>query len=150
LTKAMNISSETSRCKRCNKIKKFHAKGLCNVCYKNYGTRLIICKQCKEKKNHMAKGYCGNCYRKRFYYDNTKASNLRRYYGDLSLERWKEITKECVSCSFNKIVDVHHIDENNKNNSKSNLIGLCPNCHKLIHMGQYRQEIISNLIRQRI
>ena len=41
--------------------------------------------------------------------------------------------KECIVCGENKIVEVHHLDENNKNNSPNNLIPLCPTHHKYLH-----------------
>lgn len=132
-------------CKRCNKLRDIHAKGLCRPCYQNYGRKLIICKECKQKKSRGAREYCGNCYKRLFYYDLSKSNLLKKYYGDLSLELWKEVRKECVSCGFNKVVEVHHIDENSKNNSKKNLMGLCPNCHKMIHMYKYKKEIIDRL-----
>lgn len=30
-----------------------------------------------------------------------------------------------------RFFDVHHLDGNNKNNSRKNLVLLCPNCHRL-------------------
>ena len=41
--------------------------------------------------------------------------------------------KECVVCGENKIVEVHHMDENRNNNSPENLIPLCPNHHQYWH-----------------
>jgi len=41
----------------------------------------------------------------------------------------------CVLCGYNISVDVHHIDENKENNDLDNLITLCPNCHREIHIG---------------
>lgn len=41
--------------------------------------------------------------------------------------------KKCVICGEGKIVDVHHYDENNKNNSPENLIPLCPTHHTYWH-----------------
>ena len=36
-------------------------------------------------------------------------------------------------CGEDKIIDVHHYDENKKNNSKENLIPLCPTHHMYWH-----------------
>jgi len=41
--------------------------------------------------------------------------------------------KKCVVCGEDKIVDVHHYDENKKNNNKENLIPLCPTHHMYWH-----------------
>ena len=44
-------------------------------------------------------------------------------------------------CGFDKGVDLHHLDDNHKNNSRENLIGLCPNHHKMLHDFRYRKEM---------
>lgn len=49
--------------------------------------------------------------------------------------------KQCVICGEDKIVDVHHYDENKKNNNPSNLIPLCPTHHMYLH-SRYKDEII--------
>lgn len=41
--------------------------------------------------------------------------------------------KECVVCGEDKIVEVHHLDEDHKNNHKNNLIPLCPTHHRYWH-----------------
>ena len=48
--------------------------------------------------------------------------------------------KECVVCGENNIVEVHHLDEDNKNNSPYNLIPLCPTHHQYWH-SRYRGEV---------
>jgi hypothetical protein len=41
--------------------------------------------------------------------------------------------KECVVCGHDKIVAVHHYDENHENNDPKNLIPLCPTHHQMMH-----------------
>lgn len=41
--------------------------------------------------------------------------------------------KACVVCGEDKIVEVHHYDENHSNNEPSNLVPLCPNHHRYWH-----------------
>ena len=41
--------------------------------------------------------------------------------------------KECVVCGENRIVSVHHLDENSENNNPENLIPLCPTHHQYWH-----------------
>ena len=48
--------------------------------------------------------------------------------------------EKCAICGFDKIVAVHHIDENKKNNSQENLIPLCPNHHEMVH-SKWRSEV---------
>lgn len=52
--------------------------------------------------------------------------------------------KECIICGENKIVAVHHYDENPKNNSIDNLIPLCPTHHQYVH-SKYKNEVISKI-----
>lgn len=49
--------------------------------------------------------------------------------------------KECIICGENKIVTVHHFDENHNNNSPENLIPLCPTHHQYVH-SKYKDEVI--------
>jgi hypothetical protein len=48
--------------------------------------------------------------------------------------------KECIICKEDKIVEVHHLDENKLNNNPSNLIPLCPTHHQYWH-SRYKNEI---------
>ena len=41
--------------------------------------------------------------------------------------------KKCVICEESNIVEVHHLDENKKNNNPENLIPLCPTHHQYWH-----------------
>lgn len=48
---------------------------------------------------------------------------------------------ECAVCGFDKIVAIHHIDENKQNNNPSNLIPLCPNHHEMVH-SKWKDEVL--------
>jgi hypothetical protein len=52
--------------------------------------------------------------------------------------------KKCIVCGEDKIVEVHHMDENNKNNDPKNLIPLCPTHHQYWH-SRYR-DLVRNQI----
>lgn len=41
--------------------------------------------------------------------------------------------KKCIVCGEDKIVAVHHYDENHNNNDIYNLIPLCPTHHQYVH-----------------
>ena len=41
----------------------------------------------------------------------------------------------CVVCGEGKYLDVHHIDESRDNNDPANLVLVCPNHHRAIHLG---------------
>ena len=47
---------------------------------------------------------------------------------------------ECIVCGYDedeRILEVHHIDENRENNQPDNLCILCPNCHRKITLHYY-------------
>ena len=56
--------------------------------------------------------------------------------------------KKCVVCGEEKIVTVHHFDENRNNNSPENLIPLCPTHHQYIH-SKYKDEIFNIVLEYR-
>lgn len=59
----------------------------------------------------------------------------------------KEIVGECQSCGVRDVLDLHHINENPKDNRPSNHIILCPNCHARIHrLGKTIEELCPNYI----
>lgn len=53
---------------------------------------------------------------------------------------WEYHKKECIVCKEDKIVAVHHYDENHNNNSVDNLVPLCPTHHQYMH-SRYRHLI---------
>lgn len=134
-------------CAKCGEEKEHQAKGLCYKCYKKYSwkPRKIICDRCKREMPFHAKGLCPGCYNFVFQLDRVKSQNYKKWY-ELDMEDYKKITKSCVVCSFDKIVALHHLDENRKNNSRENLVGLCPNHHQMFHNFQFRKEIRDILV----
>lgn len=59
-----------------------------------------------------------------------------RHYRTICFYHWE---KKCHICGYDKIVSVHHIDENKENNEIHNLIPLCQNCHSEVHHNKYAQ-----------
>ena len=137
---------EKQYCKNCGKECIKHAKGMCTTCYKRliWKPKLRECKRCKRMLHHHAKGLCAGCYQAVFQLENNKAHNYKKWH-NIDIELYKKITQNCMICGFEKVVDLHHLDKNRKNNSEGNLIGLCPNHHKMIHMIRYRKEVIDEL-----
>lgn len=72
------------------------------------------------------------------------------FRSNISNPNWKESSyrttcfhhhpKKCVICDEDKIVEVHHSDGNNQNNTPENLIPLCPTHHKYYH-SRYKKEV---------
>ena len=129
-------------CKSCNQEKEHHAKGLCYSCYRKlfWKPKEGICKRCKRKMPLHAKGLCAGCYNFVFHLDKAKINNYRKWH-NLDIEVYKRVTNKCILCGFDKVVELHHLDENKKNNSERNLVGLCPNHHKMLHDFKFRKEI---------
>lgn len=135
-----------AQCKNCGKMSMRHSRDLCVTCYKKllWKPQKKICKRCKREMILHAKGLCPGCYNFVFHLETNKRQNIEKYH-NLDLLIYEEKTKKCVLCGFNKIVELHHLDENRKNNSEENLVGLCPNHHKMFHTYQFKQEIIEAL-----
>jgi ribosomal protein L37E len=133
-------------CINCNEEKEHHAKGFCYSCYKklNWKPKISTCKRCKRKMPIHAKNLCASCYNYIFHSDKVREYNKRKKT-KIDLKTYKNLTEKCVLCGFDKIVDIHHLDKNNQNNSKENLIGLCPNHHRMINNYKFRYEIWSEL-----
>ncbi|MCH7850471.1 MAG: hypothetical protein IH845_02400 [Nanoarchaeota archaeon] len=133
-------------CINCNIEKEHHAKGLCYVCYKKlkWEPKISVCKRCKRKIQIHAKGLCPGCYNYTFHLEKNKEYAHRKSSG-VDLKTYRKATKECTVCGFDKIVDLYHLDTNKKNNAEENLIGLCPNHHRMINNYNFRLEIYSKL-----
>jgi HNH endonuclease len=55
----------------------------------------------------------------------------------------------CVSCGWSedaRVLQVHHIDENRRNNDLSNLVVLCPTCHTKLTLGYYTLDVNHKVI----
>lgn len=137
-------------CTNCKKEKYVAAdgksQGLCHVCYKKliWKPKLIVCKRCKRELPMQAKGLCRGCYNSIFHIEKVKAFNKMKIYG-LDYPLYQKITSQCVICRFDKIVDLHHLDHNRQNKSPDNLVGLCPNHHKMLHYRKYQREVLDLL-----
>lgn len=133
-------------CPKCRKKKEYHAKGMCNTCYKRYSwkPKLKKCPRCKRMMPIHAKGYCRGCYTYIFHYEEVRIYTIKKLY-NISLEVYKKATKKCIVCGFDKVVELHHIDNNHENTSPSNFIGLCPNHHRMLHKWQYKEKMLKRL-----
>lgn len=105
----------------------------------------IIYKPLKDLKNSKSgKCFCGRICSNVWIGKQQRTENNPNWTGGLS--SYKDLLKRtntkqfCVLCKKDnhKILCVHHIDRNRKNNNVRNLIWLCRNCHFLIH--HYKKE----------
>lgn len=137
LVNARKAALKKISCKHCNKlysktnIKKHETACKCNP------NNIKICPVCETKysKNSKTCSYaCANTlFRSGTNNGNWKDSSYRSTC-------FKYHKKECIICGENKIVTVHHFDENRNNNNPENLIPLCPTHHHYCH-SRYKYEI---------
>lgn len=125
-------------CPECGKKAIKHAKGLCNNCYRRIAWKQKIkkCENCGRMRPHKAYGLCSGCHMRIYHYDVIKAHQSKKLYG-VDLDTYKNITKKCAVCGFDKIVELHHLDGDKANLNVKNFVGLCPNCHKQLHHYDY-------------
>jgi len=110
--------------------------------------KFVECDECKIKiyKNNTKLGrsksgkyFCGkSCqtkWRNKFFSGNKHLNwiNGENTYRNLLLRA--DIKQICSRCKKDdtRILAVHHIDRNRKNNTIENLVWLCHNCHYLVH-----------------
>lgn len=59
----------------------------------------------------------------------------------------KDTVGECQCCGVSDVLDLHHINENPKDNRPENHVILCPNCHARVHrLGKSVDELCPNYI----
>lgn len=132
----------------------------CKICDKEFehiSSRANSAKYCSKKcyyKSQVKRGKtpfkCFHCQKEFF---DSKSAN-RKYCSracvnkvekKIYIESYPTVRKKmkkygliekCAHCGYDeipRILGVHHIDKNTKNNSRENLIVLCPNCHSIAH-----------------
>jgi hypothetical protein len=111
----------------------------CAICGEHTYRSLRDVGRSKSKKYFCGKS-CQTLWRNQLYFGE-KHSNFK--HGTASYRekmRRSGIKKTCNLCKIAdaRVLAVHHIDQNRKNNMIENLIYLCHNCHHLVH--RYPQE----------
>jgi hypothetical protein len=77
-----------------------------------------LCTHCGKPNDRLPKWQCSAC----------------AEYANIIRNPHRVAAAPCVFCGF-EYADVHHIDGNHENNEPGNLIALCPNHHRLVHLG---------------
>ena len=91
----------------------------------------FCCREHKDLANQLSSGDKFEAIRPNHYGEIT--SNYR-------LNAFLNYKHECTICGFDEdeiLLEVHHIDENRSNNKLSNLIILCPLCHRKLTSHKY-------------
>ena len=70
-----------------------------------------------------------------------KELNYNSFYNSFKKANQRGTLKsKCCLCEYSKYVDLHHIDENRKNNHVSNIATLCPNHHTEVTYGEHSEK----------
>ena len=99
-----------------------------------------FCKVCNQpiKNYKSSKGTCSHkCANTHFRTGDKNGAWTGENYQLICFASHK---KQCIVCGEEKIVAVHHNDQNHKNNSADNLIPLCPTHHQYVH-SRYKDEV---------
>ncbi len=95
------------------------------------------CESCKKDINKYKRDLSRNKYNycSRECYNNRRKKNLKRLKRDTKYYNNLLTTSEC-NCGEDKLylLQIHHIDGNNKNNIPENLEIVCGNCHIKRHL----------------
>lgn len=119
----------------------------CNQYKRKY---LVIEKPCpvcgtlfQTKQGHKReKTTCSHSCSNTFFASLRNKEERYKQYRTICFKNWP---KSCILCGFDKVVEVHHLDNNHKNNDKNNLVPLCPNHHRMIHTKRWKDEVILEL-----
>ena len=101
---------------------------------------IVACRKCKEDRLRPSPRsfICGPCkapgekYRRAFYYNKKKV--------------FVRDGNRCQCCGDHSNLVAHHIDCNKQNNSISNLITLCNQCHVSIHRTYTNEQLKNSII----
>jgi hypothetical protein len=83
-----------------------------------------------KKEGILMRKTIGFCGKKN---SNWKGGESSHYAKNVAVRHFKK--NECLVCGYKVSTDVHHWDKNKYNNKKDNLILLCPNHHREVHLG---------------
>ena len=139
-----------------------------NVIYTEEKAPMHHCPNCGKLKNgqYVKCAHCGkDIYRSKseieknisgYFYCSRECGNrhknlLRKQSGDWDegisnyrLRAFEFYEHKCLCCGWDedeRILEVHHIDEDRNNSHISNLCILCPTCHRKITLGYYQLDV---------
>ena len=81
---------------------------------------------------------CGNEYKNKIKVENVDWNNSIWSYRRRAFEKYEHKCCVCGWAEDERILEVHHIDEDRSNNEISNLCIICPICHRKITLGYYK------------
>lgn len=120
----------------------------CFICKKEIYRSPLDIKRSKSGKYFCSKK-CQTIWRNKVLYSGKNHSNWK--YGESAYRRILKASDKVEICLLCKTQDkrvliVHHVDKNRKNNNIANLSWLCYNCHYLVHHFVEASNRLLNLI----
>lgn len=113
----------------------------CQVCQKQVYRMPSEIKRNKQQRMFCSKS-CQTIWRNS-YYSGERHASWKQGQGSYR-QRMLRITPnlECQLCheQDQRVLEVHHVDEDRTNNRLDNLVWLCHNCHYLVHCDKLEQE----------
>lgn len=141
LVKKYNCSKSTiARIKRklyCTVIPKMGVYVSCAFCGKQKKVKYSVY---TEQANHFCNNSCSASYYNKFRVQDKHPNWVGVKALKYRDKAFRQLKVECALCGYATEVclDVHHIDSNRLNNDISNLVILCPTCHREVHLGLKR------------
>ena len=129
---ANNVKKECSFCSKSFSVA--NIKRHEQACSKNPKNQkeCPVCKKIHSKKSVTCGYSCSNTY--------FRSGSDNPNYGNYRTICFDNHGKKCIVCGEDKIVSVHHVNEDHSDNRPKNLVPLCPTHHQYVH-SKYKDEI---------
>ncbi len=120
----------------------------CSQCGKDVYRKPRLLKLSQSGKYFCTKS-CQTLWRNREYVGDRHANWKEGRYAYRSVLTRHGVPQVCRLCKITdpRIMAVHHIDQNRKNNKVDNLAWLCHNCHHLVHHhGDAKKTLMATIV----
>lgn len=114
----------------------------CHVCAKKIHRSPSDIEHSKSG-NHFCSKSCQTLWRNKYFIGEKHKNwiNGISIYREIMFRSGQEEICKICKTTDKRVLSVHHIDKNRGNNSLSNLVWLCFNCHYLVHHDKDTQKI---------
>lgn len=109
-------------------------KVTCKNCGKEFNKNPAEIKKSKTGNVYCSRS-CSNSMNNRLFKTGKLSPNYKNGNSSYRQIMLRTCENECKDCGNQdvRVLEVHHIDGNRKNNEIDNLVILCANCHKIRH-----------------
>ena len=122
----------SAKCRTESQFKGIHVA--CFTCNKEIYRSLSKLGHSKSKKYFCSKK-CQTLWRNSIFVEERSVNWINGIHAYRKMLARRNLIKECFGCKLNdsRVLIIHHVDHDRKNNDMSNLICLCLNCHFIVH-----------------